>query len=360
MSRRDSVRKRKTEHLELCREHPVEFQHKTTWLEYVELVHQAVPSFSPDDVDLSVEMIGRTLSAPFIIGAMTGGTSAARDINRKLAQVATDKGVGLALGSQRLMWENPSVADTYRVRDIAPDILLLGNIGLSQAVAMKPDEVVALLTGVGADGMCVHLNTAMEMFQEGGDAPAGKAYLTLGRLSTALGERLIVKETGCGLSRETAVRLAKVGLRTVDVVGAGGTSWVRVENLRRGAAPVGLAAFEEWGIPTAASLIEIRGLKLRAIASGGLRTGIDLAKAIALGAHVGSAALPVLRALYKGGPEGVAQWIDSVVAGLRTAMVLTGCRDLKTLRRAPIVVSGPLLEWTTQRQLWRTTRERRR
>ena len=346
--------------MNLCRSRPVEFQHKRTWLEHVELVHQAVPAFSPDEVDMSAEMMGRMLSVPFIIGAMTGGTREAGKINRDLAQVAAQKGVGLALGSQRLMLEAPAVADTYQVRDVAPDILLLGNIGLSQAVAMKPDQVVELLTGVGADGMCLHLNAAMEMFQEHGDDPAGKAYVAIGRLSAALGDRLVVKETGCGISRETAVRLAKVGVCTLDVAGAGGTCWVRVENLRRGATPAGLEAFEEWGIPTAAALLEVRGVKLRTIASGGLRTGLDLAKAIALGAHVGSAALPVLRALSGTGTDGVARWIDAVLAGLRTTMVLTGCRDLKALRRAPVVLSGPLREWATERQLWRTPRGRRK
>jgi len=319
-------------------------------------VHQAVPSFSPAEADTSATMLGRALSAPFLIGAMTGGTPAAREINRDLAKVAAAKNVGLALGSQRPMLDDPALARTYEVRDVAPDILLLGNVGLAQAVAMAPSDVADLATRVGADGMCLHLNAAMEMFQEGGDDPVGRAYVAVGRLNAALGERLIVKETGCGISRETGARLAKVGVRTVDVAGAGGASWVRVENLRRGGAPGGLEAFEEWGIPTAASLMEMQGLKLSIVASGGLRTGLDLAKAVALGAQTGSAALPVLRAWYAGGVEAVGEWIDSLVAGLRAAMVLTGCRDLKALARAPAVLSGPLLEWVEQRGLWRRTR----
>ena len=164
----------------------------------------------------------------------------------------------------------------------------------------------------------------------------------------------MVKETGCGISREAGRELARLGVRTVDVAGAGGTSWVRVENMRRGSTPAVLEEFEEWGIPTAASLLEVRGLKFRVIASGGVRTGLELAKGVALGAEIGSAALPVLRALGRGGTEGLSRWVDSVVAGFRTAMVLTGCRNLKSLQGAPVVVSGALLEWAKQRQLWRS------
>jgi len=358
MADRNAVQVRKDDHLAICMEQEVEFRRKRTWFEHIEFVHRAVPMFSTEEVDLSVRLLDRMLAAPFIIGAMTGGTPAAREINRKLAAVAAEKGVGLALGSQRPMLENPDLADTYQVRDVAPEILLLGNIGLAQAMTTSAEKVMELLTVTGADGMCLHLNTAMELFQEGGDEFGSRAYVTIGRLCSGLGERLIVKETGCGLARETALRLAGVGVRAIDVAGAGGTCWVRVENLRRGGAPAGMEEFEEWGIPTAASLLEVRGLRLCTIASGGLRTGLDLAKAIALGARIGSAALPVLRALKRGGVEEVGEWLDAVMAGLRAAMVLTGCRDIRTLQRAPLVFSGPLLEWAAQRRLWRPRRER--
>jgi len=189
--------------------------------------------------------------------------------------------------------------------------------------------------------------------QRGGDPARRGASAAVGRLCRALGDRLVVKETGCGLSRETALQLARLGVRTLDVAGAGGTSWVRVENLRNGSAAAGLEELKEWGIPTAASLLEVRGLKLRVIASGGLRTGFDLAKSLALGATLGSAALPLLRALDRGGSETAERWLDSVFDGLRAAMLLTGCRNLEALRAAPVVISGPLLEWANLRGLWR-------
>lgn len=356
MPQESPIQKRKSEHLALCREKPVEFQRRRTWLECVDFVHVAAPTFSAEDVDTEVEFLGRRLAVPFVIGAMTGGTDEAGEINRALARAAAQCGVGLALGSQRPMMQFPSLEATYRVRDVAPSILLLGNIGLGQALAMKPADVASLADRIEADGICLHLNAAMEMFQSGGDHPRAGAQPAIGRLAREMGERLIVKETGCGISRETAALLARLGVRTVDVAGAGGTSWVRVENIRRGGAPAGFEEFEEWGIPTAASLAEVRGLKLRVIASGGLRTGLDLAKSIALGATMGSAALPVLRVLARGGEAGVREWIAGVAQGLRMAMVLTGSRDLKSLRRAPLVITGPLRDWMEQRSLWRPQR----
>ena len=358
MSESASVRRRKNEHLEICRRQPVEFRRKRTWLEHVELVHQALPAFSAEELDTSVEFLGRKLSTPFLIGAMTGGTPESLAVNRRLAKLAARKGIGLALGSQRAMIADDSLAPTYQLRDLAPDILLLGNIGLSQAARMKPDEVAGLVARIGADGICLHLNSAMEMVQRGGDAAPRRSSAVIGRLCRALGDRLVVKETGCGLSRETASRLARLGVRTLDVAGAGGTSWVRVENLRNGSVAAGLEELEEWGIPTAASLLEVRPLKLRVIASGGVRTGFDLAKSLALGATLGSAALPLLRALDRGGAAAAERWLDSVSDGLRAAMLLTGCRNLAALRVAPVVISGPLLEWANARGLWRKSRER--
>ncbi len=356
MASRSPIKRRKQEHLDFCLRQPVEFQRKTTWLERVEFVHRAVPKVSPAEVDISTKFLGKRLEAPFIIGAMTGGTAEAERINRRLAEVAAETGVGLALGSQRAMLEQSSAEKSFRVRDIAPDILLLGNLGMAQAAEEPANVVKELMKRIDADGMNLHLNAAMELFQAGGDCVVGDVAGAMKRLARSLGKKLIVKETGCGLSRETARELVELGVGTLDVAGAGGTSWVRVENLRRGGAPDGLVEFEEWGIPTAASLIEMRGLGATVIASGGIRSGVDLAKAVALGAEIGSAALPVLRALGAGGKTGVAAWINRLASGLRTAMALTGCRNLRELRGAPVVFSGPLREWVEQRTMRRTKR----
>ena len=342
---------RKAEHLKLCCEEQVEFQRKTTLLEDVELIHQCVPSVGPDEVDMRVEICGKTLKVPLIIGAMTGGTSVSGEINRALAEAASRTGIGIGLGSQRPMFEDRSLIDTYQVRDVAPNILLLGNIGLFQARKLSIREVATLMEDVGADAMCLHLNAAMELFQAEGDRDFSKVRETVERLAHGLGENLIVKETGCGISREAARLLKECRVRRIDVAGAGGTSWVQVENLRKGRSTRrDWKLFEEWGIPTAASLLEVAGSGMNVIASGGVRTGLDIAKCIALGAEAASAALPFLKCYDADGVEGILAYIDQLVEELRAAMVLTGSRDLKELRRSKMAITGKLRQWMQDRR----------
>ena len=340
---------RKLDHIRLCCERDVEFQSKTTFMEDVEFVSTALPGLDPGELDLSVEFLGRRLRAPVIIGATTGGAPDCGRINRDLARVAAEFGVGLALGSQRAMLENPDLTSTYQVRDVAPDILLLGNIGLSQAFDLGAGDALAMLDAIGADGLCLHLNAAMEMCQSDGERRFRGSMGVIRRLAESLGDRLIIKETGCGFCRADGVRLRKAGVRTVDVAGAGGTSWPRVERLRAGARAGATAAFDEWGIPTAASLLELRDCGMRLIASGGLRSGLDFAKGIALGADLSSAVLPFLRAHYTGGLDGLRRYTAAIIDGLRMAAVLTGSGNVPALRSAPLVITGQLHYWFTQR-----------
>ncbi len=342
---------RKAEHLKLCCEELVEFERKTTLLEDVELIHDAVTSVGPEDVDMTVTICGRTLQAPIIIGAMTGGTAVSREINRSLAEAAARTGIGLGLGSQRPMLEDPALVETYEVRDVAPDILLLGNIGLFQARNLPAREFAGLIADVGADALCVHLNAAMEMFQPESDSDFSRTMETIERLSSGLGRRLIVKETGCGITREAAEAMRSCGVSRIDVGGAGGTSWVKVENLRSGpkAARVG-RLFEEWGVPTAACLMEVADLGLNVIASGGIRTGLDIAKSIALGAEAAAIALPFLKRYDASGVEGVVDYIEELADALRAAMALIGCRTPGELTRDKVVILGRLRQWMEERR----------
>lgn len=342
---------RKGQQLELCTKHDVLFPTKTTWFEHVELVHQAIPCCSIEDLNLSVPFLGRVLRWPFLVGAITGGIPEAEALNRTLAIVADRMSIPFALGSQRAMADDDTLARTYEIRNVAPNVLLLGNIGLSQATQLGAKGLLRLMERIDANGMCLHLNTIMELLQVDGDGAAANAESTIAELAEAFGEQLIVKETGCGVSRETADRLWALGVRTIDVAGAGGTSFARVENLRRQKVPESLRVFEDWGLPTAASLCEIHGLALNCIASGGIRSGLDLAKAIALGASLGSAALPVLRAVVSGGQEAAMQWLASIEQGLKMTMVLTGCRKIEDLQKMSLVLTGRLLTWVQQRGL---------
>ncbi|MFA6317196.1 MAG: type 2 isopentenyl-diphosphate Delta-isomerase [Elusimicrobiota bacterium] len=341
---------RKLDHLKLCREMDVEHQGTTTLLEDVHLVHQALAGLSFDDIRTETAFMGRGLKAPLLITAMSGGVAEAGALNRDLAAAAQALGIGFCLGSQRPMLEDRKAAASYQVRELAPDIPIVGNIGIQQAAEADPDAVAGLVAAVGADGLAVHVNPAQELSQPEGDRRFPKPEAVLKALARRLPGRLMVKETGCGISREAALKVKASGVRIVDVAGAGGTSWPWVEHLREEAVPPKRQWLDEWGIPTAVSLFEVRGLGLQTVASGGIRSGLDAAKCLALGADLVGMALPVLRAHGRGGPGGVVSFLSGVIAELKTAMLLCGAKDLKALARTEPVLTGKLNEWLTSRR----------
>ncbi|HLK39723.1 MAG TPA: type 2 isopentenyl-diphosphate Delta-isomerase [Polyangiaceae bacterium] len=362
------IGQRKVDHIALCAEEDVGFRQASTLLECVRLVHDALPDMRVADVDTSVTLFGKTLRAPIVIASMTGGTEQARRINRELASIAEERGYGFGLGSQRAMHVRPSSTDTYRVRDVAPTALVLGNVGVVQARSMTTSEVRLLVDEVGANALCVHLNPAMELVQPGGDRDFSQGLETIGRLVRDLGVPVVVKETGCGISPAVGARLRDVGVKHVDVSGAGGTSWVGVETKRAAAAGDDAArdlgdALWDWGVPTAASVALLAPMGFDTIvATGGVATGLDVARGIALGASAAGMARPLLRALVgqgaQAGQDGTPDEtrpasgraaalaaLDRVEGELRAVMLLTGSRDVSALRRAPRVVVGELASW---------------
>jgi isopentenyl-diphosphate delta-isomerase len=341
------IERRKREHLELCAGTEVEFREKTSLLEEVELVHCALPEMRADDVDSSLELLGKNLGAPLLIAGMTGGTDEAARINRDLARVAQDLGIGFGLGSQRAMFEDPEKTWTFQVREQAPDVLLLGNLGLVQAREMTTDQIKDLCARVGADALCIHLNPAMEVVQPGGDGDFTGGLDLLRRLVDHLDLPVVAKETGCGISRGVGQMLRSAGITHVDVGGAGGTSWVAVETLRATDQDQRQLGDElwDWGIPTAASVLQLGGLGLRIIATGGLRTGLDVARAVALGASACGLAGPVLRVYSSAGPDGAKDLLRRTVLSLRRVMLLTGSRTLADLQRAPRLLGPTLSRW---------------
>jgi isopentenyl-diphosphate delta-isomerase len=349
-----SIGDRKKDHLELCATEDVAFRKATTLLEQVRLVHDALPEMSVDAVDPSVEVLGKRLRAPIFIAAMTGGTAQAGEVNATLSRIAEERGYGFGLGSQRAMHVRPGSASTYHVRKGAPSTLVLGNVGVVQARSMTTPEVRHLVDEVGADALCVHLNAAMELVQTAGDRDFAGGLDAIARLVRDLGVPVVVKETGCGIAPGVAARLRAVGVQHIDVSGAGGTSWVAVETKRaeeRGESDARALgeAFWDWGVPTAASVALLAPLGFSTIiATGGIATGLDVAKAIALGASAAGIARPVLRALHAGGKEGANAYLDGVEAELRAAMLLTGSRDVAALQRAPRVLGPDLAAWVSQ------------
>jgi isopentenyl-diphosphate Delta-isomerase len=339
-----AIARRKADHLEVAGSGRAEF-HKSTLLEHVHLVHQALPELAVDDIELETELVGKRLRVPLVITGMTGGTAEAAAVNRDLARAAQAAGVAFGLGSQRAMDEHPELASTYEVRDVAPDVVLLGNLGAVQARAMGPARVIELAKRIGADAMAIHLNAGQELIQANGDRDFRGLVDGIARLVAASPVPIVVKETGCGISAEIAHTLVGLGVHTVDVSGAGGTSWVAVEAVR---APDGSDAASlggelwDWGLPTAVSVVACATRGLTTIASGGLRSGYDVARAIALGARAGGMAAPMVRAQRAGGEAAVRHLLAQITASIRAICVLTGTRRVGELARASRHLGAPL------------------
>ena len=334
---------RKFEHLLLCTHSNVEYHKKTGW-DDVELIHKALPEINKSEIDLSTQLLEKNLDAPLIITAITGGHPASLPINRQLAQATKKYRLGMGLGSQRAAVENPKLNSTYTVvRDEAPDALIIGNIGTPQIeLAQKAAEMMEL------DAMAVHLNPLQEAIQPGGDVNT-EGYLEAIRNTTQnLDLPIMVKETGAGISGEDARSLESAGIAAIDVAGAGGTSWAAVETYRSEQKHNG-QLYWDWGIPTAISTIEaIQSVKIPIISSGGIRNGIDAAKALALGAEAVGMALPILKAAYKG-QEYLEKFLEQFLEELRIAMFLMGATNLKELRKKDAVIMGKTREWLEER-----------
>ncbi|MDG2305599.1 MAG: type 2 isopentenyl-diphosphate Delta-isomerase [Candidatus Binatia bacterium] len=341
----DEIADRKQAHLDLCLREDVQAATKTTLLEEVQLVHDALPDLALDDIDTSTKWLGKKLAAPLVITGMTGGTKAAFEVNRDLARVAEETGIAFGVGSQRAMQSRPNSGWTYQVREYAPSTVVLANIGIGQAREMELAQFQELIDALQADALCLHLNVAQEMIQPEGDRSFTDGTKVFRRLVRKLGTPVIAKETGCGISRQVGERLAAAGVRHVDVSGAGGTSWVRIEALRAPKAERLGALYRDWGVPTAASLLQLRSTKLQLIASGGIRSGLDVARALALGAQLAGTALPVYQAYQEGGIDGAREFVGELVRELKVAMLLTGNRTLAEMRRADAVLGPRLLAW---------------
>ncbi|QQR90913.1 MAG: type 2 isopentenyl-diphosphate Delta-isomerase [Myxococcales bacterium] len=340
------IESRKKDHLDLCSDDAVSFRRRSTLLDQVRLVHQSLPDLHLDEIDLSVQMFGKQLKAPLLIAAMTGGTEKAAAINRDLAKIAENYGYAFGLGSQRAMHTQPEQTWTYEVRKWAPSTLIFGNVGVVQARDMSVSELNTMVRLVGADALCAHMNPAMELIQGGGDRDFRGGTDTFKRLARELSVPVIAKETGCGISKETADKLSRAGVLHVDVSGAGGTSWVGVETLRAQGENKKLGeVLWDWGIPTAVSVHWASSMGLSTIATGGIRHGLDVAAALAMGAHMAGIARPVLQAYQQGGIDAVEQFLEQVQMQLRATMLLCGARTIAELQSAPKVILGELRDW---------------
>jgi isopentenyl-diphosphate delta-isomerase len=326
------ISKRKDEHISICLKEEVGFRKKNGFEKY-DFVHQALPELNLADIDTSTTFLGKPFTLPFFIEALTGGSSAAASINRNLAKAAASLGIGMGVGSQRAMLSHPSLTPTYCVRKTAPHILLLGNIGATQLCELKTGDIEAMVAAIEADGLAIHLNAAQEMCQPEGDRNWRDVLSNIQRICTEISFPVVVKETGCGIDEGTARRLSEAGVSALDVAGAGGTSFTKVEYYRGAQTSEALG---EWGIPTAESLQQCRAaVSLPLIASGGIRNGVDCAKAIGLGASLVGCGLPLLKAANQSHHE-VVRYLASMGEELKKVMLLVGARTISQLQRIRI------------------------
>ncbi|MCX6802368.1 MAG: type 2 isopentenyl-diphosphate Delta-isomerase [Candidatus Diapherotrites archaeon] len=327
-----ATEKRKEEHLDIALKESVSFRHVATGLEKVQLQYNCLPDISLEDVDTSAEFLGKKFNAPLMVSAITGGTERAKKINRDIAKACQKLGIGMGLGSQRAMLEKPELKDTYYVRDVAPDIFLAGNMGATQLRDFSVEKIEKALSEVGADALAIHLNAAQEAVQPDGTPDFRGAFEKIAELSKKLKKPVYVKEVGHGIGWITARKLAKTNIRAIDVQGAGGTSWIGIDSLR-GNRELG-ETFWDFGIPTAVSIFECRQeFKGKIIASGGIRSGLDIIKGIILGADLGGIALPVLKAQAEGGEKGVEEYLEKIIREIKVGMFLLNARTIEDLKR---------------------------
>jgi isopentenyl-diphosphate delta-isomerase len=351
----DEVQRRKEQHLRLAAGGDVAAAIGPGFDE-ITLVHDALPEIDLVDVDTSITFLGRRLQLPVVIASMTGGHPVARDVNRTLARAAARHGLAMGVGSQRAALLDAQLADTYGVaRREAPDILLMANIGAPQLVQqgdeppLTIDEIRRSIEMVGADALVIHLNALQEVVQPEGQTNAAGWLDAIARLVETADVPVIAKETGSGISGGVARRLARAGVAAIDVGGLGGTSFAAIEAARaeeRGDARRAALgeALRDWGIPTAASVLSAAGSGVPLIATGGIRGGLDAAKALAIGATlVGVARAALQRALQS--DDALDDWLTGFELELRAAMFLTGSATLDTLRSAERILSPSLRAW---------------
>ncbi len=346
---------RKEDHIRICLGLPVQARRVRTLFDDVHLINNSMPELDLDDIDTSVKFLGHKFNVPLMIGAMTGGAELAGSINKNLAVAAQETGIGMVVGSQRAGLYDKSLADTYSItRKMAPNIFIGSNIGgaqISSGFSLKDGK--KLVEMIDADAFYVHLNPGQEVIQPEGNEKYKNVLSGIGKFVKGLDVPVVVKEVGFGISGEVSRRLEGIGVSAIEVAGMGGTSYAAVEYYRAKTMRMRMkekmgSLFWDWGIPTAVALrMAKKNTKIPIVSSGGIRTGIDIAKSMALGASLTAVAWPLLRPASISS-ESVKDKLDELVYGLKTVMFLTGCRNIKELQGLKYVITGELKEWDEQ------------
>lgn len=357
----DEVKQRKAEHVQVSLAHDISAPQSASWAD-VHLVHEALPEVDLDEIDTSTEYLGRQLRYPIFISSLTGGHPDVAVINERLAAIAQEYGLAMGVGSQRAALVTPQLAATYSVtRATAPDAFLIANVGAPQLIEQrgKPaftlEDARAAVEMIGANALAIHLNYLQEAAQPEGDRNARGALAGVRAIAAAIEVPIIAKETGAGVNYAQASRLAHAGVSAIDVGGAGGSSMAAMEAQRaqdRGDHTAGAigALFRDWGIATPIAVVEAHAgaPDLPITATGGVRSGLDAARALALGATLIGMGFPFLKAAATS-EAAVREFLEQFLAELRVAMQLTGSASIAELRRAPVIVMGQTREWLRMR-----------
>ena len=349
---------RKNNHLSIAINSNIESEEKS-WFKHIELIHQALPEMNFNQIDTSVEYFSHGLNLPLIISALTGGTEQGERINKKLAISASKNKIGMSVGSQRIALEHPRTIRSFKIaRRFGEDIPIIANLGLAQLIEyINFDQVEKIMKMVEANAIAIHLNSLQELIQPEGDTNFKNGLDKIIALNDFLDIPLIVKETGSGISKELAHKLFESGIKIIDVAGSGGSSFSLIEQHRKFPndqnfkKKVGLT-FANWGIPSAASIMEVKKVSEPdhiIIGSGGIRTGLDIAKALSIGANLTSIGLPFLKLAGSELRNNLDAYIKELDYGLKTAMFLTGCKNIHHLQQVQKIIYPPLLTWKNNR-----------
>ncbi len=336
----DNIQTRKADHLRICLDDTMQCKTISSGLERYRFRHCCLPELDYDELELKTPFLGHVLAAPLLVSSMTGGTELAKVINIRLAQVAQRYGIAMGVGSQRVAIEKPEISDTFAVRKFAPNAVLMANLGAVQLnYGYGVDECRQVVDGLEANALILHLNPLQECVQSHGDRNFRGLLPKIAELCRQLSVPVVVKEVGNGISGEMARQLLEAGVMAIDVAGAGGTSWAKVEGERALDAKQRRLGetFAEWGLSTADCVQEVRAVSATVplIASGGLRSGLDVAKAIALGADVAGMAYPFLSAAHES-EQALQEFIEGTLAELRTVLLCTGSANLRELRQSKL------------------------
>jgi len=345
----DQIKRRKREGIEIPLNENIQGRTASTYLEYVKLLHNALPEINYDQIDLSIEFLNRSFSAPLIIDSMTGGTDEAFVINKRLGLIAERYGLGMGLGSQRAGLKSDKLVESYSIaRKVAPNAFLIANIGGAQlSDGLSNSDILKIIKMIDANALAIHLNPLQELIQPEGE-PRFKGILK--KISNLVNEveiPIIVKEVGSGISADVAIKLEKSGINSINVAGAGGTSWAGIEKIRADQHNEYLKSqlgelFWDWGIPTALSILLVsNSVRIPVIASGGLRNGLEIAKCLILGANVCAMAFPFLKRASKSEEE-LEKFTQLILSEIRATMFLLGAKDVHSLKNTRYILIDKL------------------